>query len=390
MMPAPPRLNQTNQPSRPSPSHPLAFNLSTGADTGGAAIRQIEAFDSPDPEVQAIRAQHGNWEVRAMVAADNYIAYPQDVPHSLARLESLYDSADVIHLNHTLHGHTWYDKNRHKPTILEHHGLHKGAFDIDFQGSIKAATAIGAIQIGSTANHELFGPITWAPIPYDLEALARLRQEVLARAAATKRPSAAHTHADGVLTIAHAPTNRAIKSTAAFIAALERMIDIGLPVRMLLIENRSHVDCLRLKATADIFVDQLQLGYGCNAIEAWGMGLPVVGGIADPTWHKHMQSRWGSMPLFEATDQTLARKLTALVLNPSLREEYAALGRAHVERWHTQAYHVALMSDIYASAKPTIDHPYIVPSHLTHAERLAILRANRAELKRQRDAAHPA
>ena len=35
------------------------------------------------------------------------------------------------------------------------------------------------------------------------------------------------------------------------------------------------------KGRADVFVDQMILGYGCNAIEAWGMGIPVIAGV-DP------------------------------------------------------------------------------------------------------------
>lgn len=356
----------------------LAFNLSTGADTGGAAIREIEAFRSP-----AGRALDLGWEVRGMVAATNYIAYQEDVPHSLSRLEALYNAADVIHLNHTLHGHLWYDKGREKPTILEHHGLHKGSFDIDFPGAIAQATRMGCIQIGSTANLELFGPITWAPIPYDLNALAKIRAQALA-GARSKAGAFAQGHADDdVLTIAHAPTNRAVKSTEVFIAAVNQLIAVGLPVRPLLIEKKSHAECLQLKAKADIFVDQLTLGYGCNAIEAWGMGIPVIGGVTNHKWRRHMIARWGSMPLFEATEENLAKRITALVISQRLRQEFAELGLAHVRRWHTQAGHVKLMSEIYSSAKPTQSPAQQSLTHLTHADRLVLLRANRAELRRR-------
>jgi hypothetical protein len=365
--------------SPPSPSKlKLAFNLSTGADTGGAAIREVEAFRSPAGLVSG-------WEVRSMVAASNYIEYTQDVPYSMEKLEELYDTAAVVHLNHTLHGHAWYDDGEGKPTVLEHHGLHKGAFDIDFQGAIVQATKTGCVQIGSTANLELFGPITWAPIPYNLVWLQKVR-------AYAKQAQEARPHHDGhVLTIAHAPTNRAIKSTAAFISALEALVAKGLPVRSLLIENRTHLDCLQLKAQADIFVDQLQLGYGCNAIEAWGMGLPVVGGISDPAWRKHMVARWGSMPLYEATDATLAARLTDMILSRDLRQEFAAKGKEHVELHHSQEGHVKLMCEIYESAKPTRPSDGTGPisrrryARLSRNERLRLLRSRRAEwLEHQR------
>jgi hypothetical protein len=395
------RLPMTTTSTKPAQSTKLtklAFNLSTGADTGGAAIREVEAFRSP-----AGRALNLGWEVNAMVAASNYIEYPEDVPHSLAALERLYAAADVVHLNHTLHGHLWYDKGRQKPTVLEHHGLHKGSFDIDFPGAIAQAAGMGCVQIGSTVNLELFGPITWAPIPYDLAALAALKASApRVEPVPARNARNAHTRNDDfpllldppgldpratdvqLITIAHAPTNREIKSTAAFIAAIKLLQEIGLPVRGLLIENRPHSECLRLKAAADIFVDQLVLGYGCNAIEAWGMGIPVVGGVSNPKWRSHMVARWEGMPLFEATEATLAKRLTTLVISRSLREEYIEQGRVHVERFHSQAGHVKLMSGIYESAKPTRPLEQTKVDHLTHAERLAILRANRAAMHARR------
>jgi hypothetical protein len=369
------------KPSSPKPSSSrgrrLAFNLSTGADTGGAAIREVEAFRAHAARTDLSPSERSEWEVRAMVAAD--------LVYSIAQIEKYWEAADVIHLNHTLHGFTWYDKGRDRPIVLEHHGLHRGAFDIDFAGSIAAATELGAVQIGSTANLELFGPIVWAPIPYDLEALAAIRTQVLAK---RRSASPASPTSPDILTIAHAPTNRAIKGTDAFIAALQSMQDVGLPVRALLIEKTTHKACLALKAEADVFVDQLILGYGCNAIEAWAMGIPVVGGITDPKWHKHMQARWGGaarMPLFEATEATLAKRLTQLLLSPDLREEYAQRGLEHVRKWHTQAYSVKQMSQIYATA-PQVHPPKYSspPTHLTHQERIKLLRANRAELHRQR------
>jgi hypothetical protein len=329
-----------------------AFNLSTGADTGGAAIRSVEAFRA--------EADRTEWTLRAMVAASNYIRYPPDLPYSRDELENQYDHADVVHLNHTLHGHTWYDAEQGKPIVLEHHGLHKGAFDIDFDGSIAAGIEVGAVQIGSTANLELFGPpgtITWAPIPYDLAALRALRQHYLQ---SPRHPLGSP------IRIAHAPTNREIKSTAAFLSAIKALKERGVAVEAVLIETKRHSVCLDLKATADIIVDQLKLGYGCNAIEAWWMGLPVVGGIEDPTWRRYMVARWGGMPLVEATEESLASVLFDLVQSSPMRTEYAQKGAEHVARWHSQAGHVAQMSAIYDSARPSR------PASLAFANRLRL------------------
>jgi hypothetical protein len=329
-------------PTPPAQPKAFTFILGTGADTGGAAIRSVEAFKS---QANVHNSPAADWIVRSMVSSSNYIQYPTDLRYSQVHLESYYDQADVVHLNHTLIGHDWYDAGQGKPTILEHHGLHEGSFAIDFAQSIQQGIDIGAIQIGSTANLELFGPpgtITWAPIPYDLDALAKLRRDLF-RPADTVR-------------IVHAPTVRAVKSTETLILAVETLKSRGLAVELVLIERETHEITLKLKASmADIFVDQLRLGYGCNAIEAWGMGLPVVGGIEDPVWRERMVARWGGvMPLYEATETNLADRLERLLHSPDLQQTFAGLGVAHVERWHNQAFHVHQMAEIYANAKPTV------------------------------------
>lgn len=343
----------------------LAFNLSTGADTGGAAIREVEAFDNP------VANPTGEWEVRSMVAASNYIQYSKDLHYSVQAVRETYSKADVVHLNHTLHGHKWYDGGQGKPTVLEHHGLHRGAFDIDFEGSILAGIEIGAVQIGSTVNLELFGPpgtIEWAPIPYDLAALRAMRTR----------------SAGPTVRVAHAPTNRAIKSTEAFLAAMASLEARGFKVETVLIEQATHEECLRAKATADILVDQLVLGYGCNAVEAWGMGLAVVGGFADPGWSEYAKARYDlrpsptGLPFMSATEATLESVLERLILDADLRQRWADIGGAHVLRWHSQAASVVQMSKIYAETPRTV--PSQVPpkglSHMTRKQALQRLRAN--------------
>lgn len=361
----------------------LAFNLSTGADTGGAAIREVEAFKA-HPPVELTDASDSvpryldrkEWTVHAMVAATNYIGYTQDVPYSVQALLDLYDRADVVHLNHTLHGHTWYDRGQGKPIVLEHHGLHKGSFDIDFESSIAAGIELGATQIGSTVNLELYAPpgvISWAPIPYDLQSLRDLRKKLF-------KPS------PSVIRIGHAPTVRAVKSTETVINAVETLKKRGFPVQMVLIEHQTHEETLKLKAgQVDIYVDQLKLGYGCNAIECWGMGIPVVAGVSDyPDWRDHMIRRFGAgrLPFFEANEENLVERLAAIVASPFLQETWSMVGLAHAFRFHDQVASVHQMSAIYDRAAER--HSKINPAALllargalSHEERLRMLRAAR-------------
>lgn len=318
-----------------------AFILATGADTGGAAIRVVEAFSTD-------HGQQSGWSVRSMVAADNYIHYNDDLPYSRLGLEANYDGATVVILNNTLAGHFWYDNGQGKPTVLMHHGVHEGHFTQSIEQVVAEARDIGAVQIASTVNLELYAPkgvIRWAPIPYDLRALETLRLN-------TYEPSP-------LVRIAHAPTDRAVKSTQAVIAATQSLKDCGYPVELLLIERKSHAETIALKAKyADILVDQLALGYGNNAIEAWGLGIPVVGGVsASKEWREHMLKRYNSkiLPFYEANESNLVEILAKLVDSAGLRDLWAGFGIEHVWRFHSEAVVTDLLAEVYdqAAKSPT-------------------------------------
>lgn len=352
-----------------------AFILATGADTGGAAIRVVEAFATP-------AGQQTGWSVRSMVAADNYIHYTADLPYSRLGLEAEYDASDVVVLNNTLAGHFWYDAGQGKPTVLMHHGIHEGHFTQSIEQVVAEASDIGAVQIASTVNLELYAPkgvIRWAPIPYDLRALETLRLN-------TYEPSP-------LVRIAHAPTDRAVKSTDRILAAVQLLKDRGYPVALLLIERKSHAETLALKAQyADILVDQLALGYGNNAIEAWGMGIPVVGGVnASKEWRDHMLKRYDRpiLPFYEANESNLVEILAKLVDSAGLRDLWAGFGVEHVWRFHSEASVTPLLAEVYDRAvqSPTKAIPQggllnrrsdRALRGMNHDQRLALLREARA------------
>jgi hypothetical protein len=316
------------------------FNLTTGADTGGWGGRLKEAFDRHGPR---------GWSCRAMVNADNYIGYPYDLPYRQENLERFYDEADVVQLHNTLHGHDFYDDGQGKPTVLLHHGtLFRDSPDI-----ISAqARAIGALQFCSTIDLERPG-VEWLGVPYSLDGpISTLPNRGIAVSFAELRQ--ARYRPSERVRIAHAPTNRRIKGTQAFLGAMRSLVERGLPVEMIFIENQPWAKCLARKAQADIFVDQLVLGYGCNAVEAWALGIPVVAGVADPAVRARMIERWGRLPFAEASEATLEHVLEDMVRSVLCRAEYALAGEEHVRRWHDQAVVAPRLAEIYASAPATV------------------------------------
>lgn len=304
------------------------FIYAAGPDTAGQGFRIADGFRRLTPD----------WAVTSIHQTATYMRYPSQRHERNSRsLRRLYDEADVVHLRNTMFGWERFDQGQGKPVVLHHHGT---LFRNDHAIMHPYAAAIGAVQLVSTVDLELLAPgLTWLPAPYNLAPLRAIREGY---------------EPGDVVRIAHAPTNRRIKSTEAVIAAVDELKARGLPVELDLIERRSWDECLARKVRADIYVDQLILGYGCNAVEAWAMGMPVVANAADPAVLARMRELFdGPLPFYQATEETLADRLAELASSESLRREWTAIGTAHVERHHDERQVLPMLADIYRNAPPT-------------------------------------
>jgi len=282
------------------------LSVQYGADTGGCGWSLSQAFRG-----------HPSVNLRSTVRSANYLRYPQDMPWS--EVESAWRDTDVAHFHNTLRARRALGGD--KPFVLHHHGT-KYRRNADLLN--RAVSELGGTAVVSTLDLLDYGDdLTWVPQAHDLPALA-----------AHRKPQR------GRLRIGHAPTDRTIKSTDAFLAACAR-----LDVEPVLIERRSWADCLALKGTCDVLFDQVILGYGNNAIEAWGMGIPVIAGAA-PSTLARMRDTFGTLPFFATDEGHIADAIAAMIDTPT-RYEYAALGAAHAARWHDGTETVARLERIY-------------------------------------------
>ena len=304
------------------------LSITMGSATGGVPVHIAEAFRN-DPE----------WNVRALVSMQNYIDYPRDLEWTRENIIRYWEAADVVHLHHGFATADRLVKGRyagrrlpHKPYVVEYHGT---AFRTQPQACVYDFQRRGALACVSTLDLYLLAPndVEWLPQPQNVERLAAMRQ---------KRD-------DGRILIAHAPTNREIKSTHHLIEAVERLRSEGYPVDLDLIEHRPWTECLERKSRADIFFDQVILGYGCNALEAWGMGIPVVAGAQDETLDE-MERRFGHLPFYHATEETIYDALLEMVESPELRERYGQIGHDYVRKYHDEPVVVEQLKRLYRRA----------------------------------------
>ena len=309
------------------------LSVHKGQDTGGQGWRMTDAFRRLAPD----------WNFRSAYAPNAffYLDYPRDVnPWDGEVVKRLWKQADVVHLHNNfatakimerLVGRMHYSYAKAKKAVIHYHGT---TFRANPKVHLAQQAQWGATALVSTLDLWLLAPeqTQWLPAPYDLEWLYAMR-----------KPNRTKT-----IKIAHAPTERGVKDTDSFLAATDRLKAEGHAIEVDLIEGVNWMECLARKAKADIYYDQVLLGYGCNAIEAWGMGIPVIAGGAPDTLAE-MERRFGALPFYNASKDTIYDALLAL-MDKQTRAEYAKRGLAHVQAYHDDRKIVEQLKDIYTRA----------------------------------------
>jgi hypothetical protein len=305
-----------------------ALIVAHGQDMAGIGVRFKQAADRMNPHLR----------IRSVHVTDTYLKYPSDIKWSGngAAVQRLYNEADVVHLNNSMYGWHRHDRGQKKPALLHHHG---SMFRHDPRRHLDLARRHEVEQAVSTLDLTRYAPevLTWLPTAYygpDLEEIRSANFE------GGNRP----------VRIAHAPTNREVKSTEVLLEAIDTLRAEGHEIEFDLIERTPWSECLARKAKADIYFDQVKLGFGCNAIEAWGMGIPVIAGAEEWTLGRMRQEFSNDLPFYLASEGTIVDAVRDLVTSRERREEWGSRGRAHFNRYHAEEEALPRLVDLYLRA----------------------------------------
>lgn len=312
------------------------LHVAPGHDTGGQAWWLTALWSSVRPED----------EVRSYVASQTYIGYPMDrrFRHEAVGRDWR-EWADVVHLHNFPQVYDRFDHGARKPLVMHYHGT---LFRSDPATQVDLSLARGATQVVSTVDLLLAAPdapLRWLPQIVDVARLQHIRQE-------RYRPS-------DTIRIVHAPTDRQVKGTRHVMTAVETLRKRGRNVDLILVERLPWTRCQEKKAQGDVYVDQMILGYGNNAIEAWALGMPVVANAADPAILARMRREYHTrtLPFLQADPDTLADVLDRLVTSPQERQEWAERGARHVARFHAPEAAIARLAGIYGATGPSTGGP---------------------------------
>ncbi len=238
------------------------------------------------------------WLPRLLGASRRYSLMDFDIYHLEGGMSFFRDGRDVKRL-----------RAAGKHVLSNYHGL-----DLRMRGAIRPVWE--ATEVHTTCEFDLysrFPDLRYMFLPFDPESVPP----------ASPPP--------GPVRICHAPRIRAVKGTDRIVSVVEDL-SREMPVELVLIENMTHADALRVKSACSIAIDQIadgDMGYGVNSLESLSMGIATVTNLSE-SYRAFIPDH----PFVLATPETLRRVLRELVLDRDFRESRASAGPPWIRSRH--------------------------------------------------------
>ncbi len=121
-----------------------------------------------------------------------------------------------------------------------------------------------------------------------------------------------------------------------------------------IVENLTYSSALEVYKNADIFIDQLLIGwYGGFAVEGMAYGKPVVSYIRQEDLDVVPPEMRAQIPVVNATARTLFQVMDDLLRDKEQIRSIGLKGRSYVERWHNPSTIAYQMKACYESLTGT-------------------------------------
>jgi glycosyltransferase involved in cell wall biosynthesis len=144
--------------------------------------------------------------------------------------------------------------------------------------------------------------------------------------------------------IGHAPSTKGKKGTQYIVSAVDQLKSEGYNVELLLAHGVPHNEVKQYVEQADIFVDQLRVGwYGNAACEAMALKKPVCVYI-----RQDLEQYLGTCPVVNANPENIVEKLRVLLEDRDMREELGERGREYVKKYHDMHKIAKDLLELYA------------------------------------------
>jgi hypothetical protein len=163
------------------------------------------------------------------------------------------------------------------------------------------------------------------------------------------RPRGEYNHRYEIF-VGHSPTRKELKNTAEFREVAARLALRNPRLRLRIIENTPHRECLRLKKGCDVFFDHMQGYYGVSSLEALSQGVPTVAGLDE--WNLRCVREFaGEEPpwVLARTPAELECRIEGLAADLDYREFIGRSSRSWMERCWTEAKVARRLARVYES-----------------------------------------
>lgn len=291
-----------------------------GQDTGGQSFRLSRAITEYTPHTS-----------RSFRKASDYLDFPVDIQygeHDEKFVADYLSNVDIVHCHNMYrYANGWGPINPKAKWLIHQHGR-PGNVDwnqvkIDDKKR-KAKRFVSTINLLPYVDNN---QDRWIPSPI------RLSEFV------PNKPG------DGIIRIAHTPTNPAYKKTELLKSVVERLKK-KYPVELVLIQNKPHREALELKSKCDITFDQIHLCYGNSGLEGMAFGQATLVGMAD--WTRDLIKQIvGYEPYVYVDEGGLEETLEKLITNEQYRLKMGEIGRKYIETWHDDRKVAEKMVRIY-------------------------------------------
>ncbi|MBR9817217.1 MAG: glycosyltransferase [Rhodospirillales bacterium] len=135
----------------------------------------------------------------------------------------------------------------------------------------------------------------------------------------------------GPLRVVHAPNHREFKGTKYLEAAILSLQEEGIEIELVLVQNLTNSEALKVYSTADVVFDQCLIGFhGYFALEAMALGKPVMCYIRKPSEYLLQAEQ---CPIINTHIDSLKEDLRLLVERRRDLPEIGLNSRRYVERY---------------------------------------------------------
>lgn len=156
---------------------------------------------------------------------------------------------------------------------------------------------------------------------------------------------------DGKVRVCQSPTRKEIKDTNLLLSAVSSLRKNHPELEAVIVENKPHAECLRIKQGCDIHFDHMQGYFGVSSLEGLSQGKPVIAGLDDwNLFHIKELTGWDDTAWIIARNESqLTGALKGLVADPSFREEKGRRSRRFMECCWSDRLVVRLLVQSYDS-----------------------------------------